>query len=113
MDSVISIQLPAKRRRDERNVCIICQCETSEILVAQPKNNTYNNLTESISKSAKCGDEKSVDLLHINSELKTGTLINAGVLWHKSCYKIITHKRDIAGIEKSYEQRMLKNHINI
>ena len=47
-------------------------------------------------------------MLDRNSELKTGTLINAGVLWHKSCYIIITHKRDIAEIEKSYDQRMLK-----
>ena len=108
MDPVISMQLSAKRRRDERNVCFICQCETSETLVAQPKNNSYNNSTESMLKRAKCGDEKSVDLLDRNSELTTGTLINAGVLWHKSCYKIITLKRDIAEIEKSYDQRMLK-----
>lgn len=59
LDPVLNIRLP-KRKRSNEDLCLICQSQSSEPFVSQPKETSCKKLFEFIVRRSECADEKCV-----------------------------------------------------
>ena len=109
MEPVVKLNVPFSVCRNDTNfkICLVCQQETSENLVLNPKSGSLHTLLESISKRSEYRDSEfpalNRQLQPLSSQLLKG---ERKANWHRSCYLTVTNKKHIEIAKRNYDTRI-------
>ena len=99
-------QPPAKVPRKDTDplLCLICQQETNEDLVANPSK--FNKVLDYIRKRATYGDRNFQEINRRIGDSTEETLLSQVATWHRSCYQDTCHPNMCKRAKERYEKQL-------
>lgn len=95
-----------KRKLSVEVVCFLCGTKSTEALLLNPADSSYEKLVTCILNRSVWDDEKcsAIKRSFGDDNLSTNNLKSKNVKWHRSCYQLLTHKQISEKLQKNYSE---------
>ena len=94
-----------KRKLSSELLCFLCKTKSSETLILNPTDSSYDKLVQWVINRSVWGEEKCSSIKRsFGDEFSINSLKSKNVRWYRSCYQLITHKQVCDRLQKQYTE---------
>lgn len=91
-----------KRKLSVEVVCFLCGTKSTEAILLNPADSSYEKLVTCILNRSVWGDEQCSEIKRSfgDDNFSTNNLKSKNLKWHRSCYQLLTHKQVCEKLQK-------------